>query len=784
MYHLNDAVIVCATDLTKHQTSAVGLLVDEVDKRTRIRLNCVTAWPTDVVPTVFVGTAQHFAQLGPLPGLDLATEVFDMPEGYCIRAVEHGGVPRVFVVGNDTRGMLYGVGYLLRKLVMRFDEILLPEGVDVTTAPVYALRGHQVGYRDKTNSYSAWDVDQWDQYFRDLVVFGANAIELIPPRSDDEPDSVQFPLPPLRMMTEMSRLADLYDLDVWIWFPALDEDYGDPETIAFALNEWREVFEALPRIDAIFVPGGDPGKTPPNQLMNLLEKQTEQLHKFHAGAQMWVSPQGFTQQWLDAFFAFLQEERPEWFTGVVHGPWVHLTIAELRAIVPDQYPIRNYPDITHTLSSQFPVPNWDPAFALTIGREPINPRPMDQVAIFNYSQPHTHGFLTYCEGCTDDINKVIWSGLGWNPDVDVMDVLLDYGRYFIGADYAYASADGILALEENWRGSALTNVGIDVTLKKFQAMESAASPFDLRNWRFLQCLYRAYYDAYVRRRLIYETELETHALEALARKDDVGTFAAMAEAERILDRAVYEPVGGALRTRIFQLAEGLFQSIRMQLSVGMYQGQEEVRGANLDAIDFPLNNSAWLKAQFEAIRQLPDDADRCNRINEILNWQDPGAGGFYDDLGQSFEGSHLVKGLSYADDPAFLHTPMRKFPYRKDPRPLRKSWRCFTGSLLDAPFEMQYDHLDPLAEYQVQVVYSQQNVEVSVQLEANEGIEIHGLLKKPDVPKRLVFDIPQRATAKGALTLRWSRELGQGGGGTGCDMCEVWLVKKQVEINS
>ncbi|MBT3605012.1 MAG: hypothetical protein HOE48_15675 [Candidatus Latescibacteria bacterium] len=106
------------------------------------------------------------------------------------------------------------------------------------------------------------------------------------------------------------------------------------------------------------------------------------------------------------------------------------------------------------------------------------------------------------------------------------------------------------------------------------------------------------------------------------------------------------------------------------------------------------------------------------------------------------------------------------------------SWRCFTGSLLDVPFEMQYQHLDRLATYQVQVVYSQQNVAIAVRLEANRGVEIHGFLKKPDVPKRLSFDIPKEATAKGALTLRWLREPGQGGGGTGCDICEVWLVKK------
>ncbi len=38
----------------------------------------------------------------------------------------------------------------------------------------------------------------WEQYVRDLIVFGCNAIELIPPRSDDEDDSPHFPLPNCR----------------------------------------------------------------------------------------------------------------------------------------------------------------------------------------------------------------------------------------------------------------------------------------------------------------------------------------------------------------------------------------------------------------------------------------------------------------------------------------------------------------------------------------------------------------------------------------------------------
>src|SRR4029077_3585758 len=147
---------------------------------------------------------------------------------------------------------------LLRELQMDRWSVMLPDDLSIRTAPHCRLRGHQLGYRPKTNSYDAWDVDRWEQYIRDLIVFGCNAIELIPPRSDDDANSPHFPRPPMEMMIGMSRLADDYGLDVWIWYPAMDKDYSDPRTVELALEEWAAVFSKLPRIDAVFVPGGDP----------------------------------------------------------------------------------------------------------------------------------------------------------------------------------------------------------------------------------------------------------------------------------------------------------------------------------------------------------------------------------------------------------------------------------------------------------------------------------------------------------------------------------------------
>src|SRR5207245_2211115 len=120
---------------------------------------------------------------------------------------------------------------------------------------------------------------------------------------------------------------------------------------------------------------------------------------------------------------------------VVFGPQVRVSLPQLRAAVPSRYPIRRYPDITHSLKCQYPVPDWDVAYALTEAREGINPRPLGQAGIFHLLEEHAVGFLTYSEGCNDDVNKIVWSCLGWDPDMDVKDSLRQYSRYFFGVRY-------------------------------------------------------------------------------------------------------------------------------------------------------------------------------------------------------------------------------------------------------------------------------------------------------------------------------------------------------------
>lgn len=799
-YDFSGAKIVVPANLEKTEQAALQMLVEEVKKRTIIELSADLQWPGSNTPVIAVGTSASFNDDPNFNQYDLGSPNLE-PEGFSLKFMnEARNSPTLFIIGNDTRGMLFGTGYFLRKISMippkgeidadRFEEwseerrigmipgkLLIPNDIAIDNSyPVLPLRGHQLGYRPKVNSYDGFDEKMWEQYIRDLIVFGTNAVELIPPNTDDDSYSPMFTLPPLEMNMKISEILEKYDIDTWIWYPLMYGDYSKTENIQRSLEENEEVYSSLKKIDAVFVPGGDPGHVPPDILFEYMEESVKILHKYHPEAEIWISPQGFDAGRTRVFLNLLEKEF-NWLTGIVHGPWVRMNVDSLRKVVPAKYRIRRYPDITHTIQCEYPVPEWDLAFAATLNREPINPRPVDQYTIFHSVSPESsEGFLTYSEGVNDDVNKIVWSGLGWNPDADLIDILHDYSRYFIGPDYTDDFAQGILGLEQNWKGPLLSNTSVYNTHVKFQTMDKAALPDVKLNWRFQQALYRSYYDAYNRSRLIFETQLEDAALNILRKAPELGSMTAMKQAMEMLDKAKSERVSEDWRQRIFELAEALFQSIRMQLSVDKYHAIRIERGANLDLVDSPLNNRKWLEDMFERIALLTEEQDRLIEIERILNWENPGPGGFYTDFGDLDNNPHLVPGRSYQEDPGFWHSPFVGWRVRvPQTETWRTSWKRYIHTLFNTPLKMHYPDLDKNARYQVKIIY----LRGPVQLMANDNILVHDYIDMQTFTiETRTFDIPYEATKNGDLTLTWNMEPERGSTGRGNKIAEMWLVKK------
>src|SRR2546423_5200450 len=107
---LSKAVVCTSQTLSGPERKAVAMLVEEVEKRTQIRWERASAWPSGSAAVVAVGAE---SELNSFAG-EYARELFEDkkvegPEGYRIRVKRGKGPSLVFVVGNDARGVLFGV---------------------------------------------------------------------------------------------------------------------------------------------------------------------------------------------------------------------------------------------------------------------------------------------------------------------------------------------------------------------------------------------------------------------------------------------------------------------------------------------------------------------------------------------------------------------------------------------------------------------------------------------------------------------------------------------------
>ena len=644
---LNSLEFMISSNIKSPQRESLEKVIqEEIGKRTGLNVTSTTKWSnaSPILALALQGDNKLFEKSIPSrAGVDRLHA-----EGFHLVAEETKESNVIWIVGADVRGLLFGIGKLLRIAEMSQGSVILPHNLDIKSSPEYSMRGHQLGYRNTANSWDAWTVEQFDQYIRELALFGSNSIEGIPFQQVTK--SVHMRLPRQEMDIEISKICNAYDLDYWIWIPS-EADLTDEKVREEELKMNEDFYKAIPRLDGVFFPGGDPGDNHPREVMSYLEKLSTILHKYHPKAGMWISLQGFDDEKVDYFFNYLYKDEPDWLTGVAYGPSSPEVDVE-RKRLPAKYKHRLYGDLTHTVRCQYPTENWDQAYALTEGREVSNPQPYYYAKVFREDALFTDGFLSYSDGIHDDVNKVIWNQMGWNADMEVREVMIEYCRFFFGAEVAEAAADGILSLERNWDGPLVQNGSVLATMEHWRNLE-AANPLLQSNWRWQLLLLRAYYDGYTRQRLIFEKSLEKQANSILEGVDVSTVESAMDEALTILNRADTQPVNQELKQTIEQLAETLFNSIGLQSSLPKYQANGYERGCFMDFIDYPLNNRWWLEDEFAKISNMKSDNEKLDRLKVIANWENPGKGGFYDNISDVSASPHVTSRTDDAIDYAW-----------------------------------------------------------------------------------------------------------------------------------
>lgn len=741
-------IVVRQGNLPAAEKIAPTILSEEMSRRTGVQWKITTEWPASADSIIAISTTSE----PPAWKARITESVSSMPKhaeafSVTVTPAAKGQPAIVAITGHDSRGAMFGVGKLLRSLNWKSGAVSIASDFHASESPDRPLRGHQIGYRDTANSWDEWTYDQFDQYFREMVIFGANAVENIPFQEDIVNRLMKYTRS--EMNVKFAELCEKYDLEHWVWVPVLIALPDEAKEAAF-LKEQEKFYSQIKRLDGVFVPGGDPGNNHAAVLIPFLERMAALLEKHHPKAKIWLSLQHHlnTPDDVKLVYEYLETKKPTWFGGLAMGPGsppMELT----RQRLPKQYQLRWYPDITHCVRCQYPVPWLDPAIGLTLGREPVNPRPVDYTDIYRADYSFTDGFLTYSDGVHDDFNKNLWSQLGWNPETDPRDIARDYARFFFRADLAEEGADGLFALESDTRGPLAENGSMGATLALWKDLEKRL-PTPGSKWRFRMHLFRAYYAFFSRNRLLYENELERQTLEKLALADKLGVKQALQGARAILARATTQPNDPELIARLKAFGDELFADIGLQTSVPKYSASGTERGAVLDFLDYPLNNRWWLEDQFDAIENMADRSEQLKRIDVVRNWENPGEGGYYDVVGHVGRSPRLAKLLLSGD--VVRHRAEFPIPVQRwldvNRNGLRQAWHQYIDSF---PHGLVYNDLDASSPYIVKL-FAQSDSPLLI-----DGVKAK-LLKKGEVYDRVteqIFEVPLEATKDGRITLSW-----------------------------
>ena len=701
---------------------------------------------------------------------------------------------KIMIIAVNVSGVLSGVGRFLLK--NRFDkgkiELLT---TNLNSEPKNSIRGHLLAHRPNSTCYYWWDLDAWEKYIRYLLLWGVNTVGIVPGNfSSSATDGIDpWNIPAgssagkiaaaKRYWSITAEVADLihkYGLNIEGWVVANDVfnsdykkeyDMGGGNLLCPNLKGARELilklhqeaYDSIPYLDTLFIAGGDPGGcpchmcTPWAKTFLPLSKDIAQIYReSHPKGKVWISPQFYDQkESYKFFFDYIKTEKPNWLNAVAYGPNSAVTIKELRAKLDKNYPIVLYPDINHVMSCQYPVKPFDMRFKVIYSREPPNYRPGDMASIHKSTSPYSIGSSTYSEGVHDDLNKAVWSSLDWNPKVKVSEVVADYSRWFFGEINTKRITKAIYGLEKNWEIPMVGNNNISATLNR---LEKAAKlrPEIKDNWRYQMALVRAQIDRYIQIKREHEIDVEKHVAEILESDKSITNIKTAAG---YVTSEINKPLAVDLRKSI--------EVLRNRLEVGTPTGN----GLHLTfywRIDVKIGNIWWLEHQLKLADKITDDQQRAKAVHDIIHYEDPGEGGFYDEAGDPANEPHLVSGYSpevLRDKPEW-------------PVWIRFSQLTVVGD--DKLVLFSYDELNPDVNYKVKVTYfSTRRFKGSVELYAadkNTGNEykIHDSIPLPlNKAEQYTFQIPKKAYTKGAMELRFKK----GKTGEATAVSEVWIMK-------
>ena len=409
--------------------------------------------------------------------------------------------------------------------------------------------------------------------------------------------------------------------------------------------------------------------------------------------------------------------------------------------------------------------------------------PRNYYRVFNDLMPYGVGDITHSSGHHDHFNQWMWQRLLWSPRTSLEAVINDYCNTWFGYEAAPIMAKALLILEENLEEQPGTPLPEKEGIKSYYDLVKQAGsliPKELmeRDWLWRMYMQKGVLDRYtqlsVAQQMDLQSRIEKYISSALkggetkSAIDEALTWFDLTETDKMIALREEAKVLGDESNKIFgERNDGYFNLKHDFIGLG------------------------WLKRQLERSK-IAENSKREELLSMIVDYENPGEGGFYDNLGTFNIAPHVVFGYPYDHGQPYVSQMLSE-----GNRPSQRSMH-FTQNE-DQGVTLHYSNLDPKASYKIRFTFVRPWYQERYAIRMNQKCQnIYAddipIAKDVELPLQMsdffTYDIPAKITADGDLTIRLERsaavahgdrvsvEQWRNSGGWGTLASEVWLIKK------
>ncbi|WP_026965888.1 hypothetical protein [Algoriphagus terrigena] len=762
------------------------------------------------------------------------------PEGFLLRQVDQN---LILAAGIDDRGSLYVVGELLRQMTFEENEISLPPNLNIRTAPAFEIRGTQFGQSGVAKNLAKvrdWTDEETQRVILDYALAGANTFTV------DEGPMYDF-IKSFGLMTQggfgANTAAEVKDP---LWMASESIGRGGyvcpsvPAARAYMLEKFEDFAKTSPSYDLLKFQGGDGGgcecdRCDPYGLtfIQLVEDMANIMHKYHPHARIYFTNQKFDNADDEAIFEYLQEKPRDWLWAWGYGPGSDATSwqpghrqthrmdlfrypgfgpyglypLEITRQMPARHKLLYYNEITHWKYAQHAYvqmypradkngdlpPHWgqdiyerrpDQYLTQVYNRLTFFAWPKQYHRVFNDLMPYGIGDITHSSGNHDHFNQWMWQRLLWAPRTSVEDVVDEYAKTWFGPEAAPLMAKAIFQLEENLEeipGKPLPQKEGILTYYELVKEAGNAMPENWKknNWLWRMYLQKGALDRYTQLAVSGQLQVQNE-IEVLVKTEsskDVSNQTLESALEKLKSANSETPEMATLKAETEKLGEesnALFGS----RNEGFFNLEHDFIGLG------------WLERQLN--RALTAKGEHRKELLEMItDYENPGEGGQYDNLGTANPAPNVVFGYPYDHGQPYIQQMLSE-----GNRPSQRSMH-FTQDEAQG-VTLHYRDLDPNAKYKIRFTlvrpwyqdrYASRMNQKSETILADDQILADNVELPLQMSDHFTFDIPVKLTQDGELVIRFRKaadvangdrvsvEQWRNSGGWGTLVSEAWLIR-------